>query len=180
MVDIKVIRPNDLVQYLATYNSSHLKIRIFLSKQYWLSEYSFSLSNTAQGAIHCMPLYITKVNRFFTFAFLWSSFQNPHKLLTGPISYTKAFHKLNTDYAKFLFILNLSTLNSYSEEANNQQHFHAVYPLNNLFLQKLIVVLQLTSGTRQFFSGYEAVFSNPPGYFIKRHSTFRVTKPLIC
>lgn len=125
MVHTTWTRLNDcLVQYLATDNSSRLKIRIFLSKQWWFSEYSFSLSNP--GALRCMPQYMTKVNGLFTFAFLWSSFQNPCKLLTDPVSYTKAFHKLNTDYAKFPFILNLSTMNLYSEEANNQHRFHAV------------------------------------------------------
>lgn len=53
----------------------------------------------------------------------------------------------------------------HGEEANNQQHFHAAHPLNNLFLQKLQVVLQLTSGTRQIFSDYEDAFSYPSGYF---------------
>lgn len=133
MVSIKWIRQNDhLVQYLAFSNGSHLKIRIFLSKQLHSPR-----SHILQRILH--------VYYRSQWLFHLCLSQTKHNIVTDPTPHTKAFHKLNADFAKFLFILDLL----YSEEANNQQHFHAV--LNNLFLQKLWVALQLTPGTRQIF-----------------------------
>lgn len=159
MVSIKWIRQNDhLVQYLALSNGSHLKIRIFLSKQLHSPR-----SHILQRILH--------VYYRSQWLFHLCLSQTKHNIVTDPTPHTKAFHKLNADFAKFLFILDLL----YSEEANNQQHFHAV--LNNLFLQKLWVALQLTPGTRQiFFRLWGCIFISLR--LLQRDSTFSTTNPL--
>lgn len=73
-----------------------------------------------------------------------------------------------TDYAKFLFLLNPSTCSIQWPRiptARNQHCILADYPLNDLLLQNLTVLLQLPAGTRDsIFLDDETVFSNPPGY----------------
>lgn len=121
-----------------------------------------SLSSTAQGALSCTPC-ILEVSRFFTFAFLWSSVQNSRKLLADPISYTKAFYKLNKDYTKFSSILNLSAL-KFLQWGSKQ----SATLLWNLSTEQFVFAKPYSCSPANFrhktlfFPDHEAVFSHPP------------------
>lgn len=149
MVSIKWIRPNyHLVQHLVFSNGSHVKIRIFLTKQQHSPR-----SHTPQRILH--------VYYRSQWLFHLCLSQTCYNIVTDPTPHTKAFHNLNADFAKFPFILDLL----YSEGANNQQHFHAVLHWTICFRKSFELLSSWLQAQDKFFSDYEAAFSYPSGYF---------------
>lgn len=150
MARTKWIGPNNhLVQYLVISKGSHLKIRIFSSKQQHSPRSQYLLQ-------HILHVYYRSQWIFFTSVFLRLN------ILIDPISHTKAFHRLNADFAKFPFILDLL----YSVEANNQQHFHAVLHRTICFCKSFESFSSwLQAQDKFFFQTMRLHFSYPSGYF---------------
>lgn len=149
MARTKWIRPNNhLVQYLVISKGSHLKIRIFSSKQQHSPRSQYMLQ-------HILHVYYRSQWIFFTSVFLRQ--HSDRSNITH-----KGISQVKCRFCKVPFHSG-SVVQCGSKQP---AALSCSSPPNDLFLQKLWVVLQLTSGTRQiFFQTMRLHFSYPSGYF---------------